>query len=104
MFFFIAGIQPKTVTVDEQPRMCPFCGLYQARLVRVDHYFSAFFIPLFRVKTGTPFVLCKRCGTVSDESGEVRDSAPSSRSRVCPACRKPLERDFRYCPYCGAPL
>ncbi|MBW1787700.1 MAG: zinc-ribbon domain-containing protein, partial [Deltaproteobacteria bacterium] len=60
MFFFIAGVQSKTVTVEDHPRMCPSCGLYQARLMRVDHYFSAFFIPLFRVKTGTPFVQCRR--------------------------------------------
>ena len=24
---FIAGVQPKTVTVDDTPRICPSCGL-----------------------------------------------------------------------------
>jgi RNA polymerase subunit RPABC4/transcription elongation factor Spt4 len=26
----------------------------------------------------------------------------SARNTVCPKCQKPVERRFRYCPYCGA--
>jgi hypothetical protein len=69
MFFFIGGIQPKTIDLDNQPRMCPSCGLYQARLKRVDQYLSAFFIPVLRVKKGDPFLLCERCGVASKETG-----------------------------------
>lgn len=45
MFFFIAGIQPKTINLEEKPRICPFCGHYQARLKRVNHY----------IKMATPY-------------------------------------------------
>ena len=92
---FIGGIQPRTVTIDETPRICPSCGLAQARLKRVDHYASLFFIPVFRVKKGETFVHCERCrqsaGTVAGKS-------------ACSRCGRALDSDFRFCPYCGAPL
>jgi NMD protein affecting ribosome stability and mRNA decay len=62
VFVFIGGIQPKTRVLDHTPRLCPACGLAQARLKRVDHVLSLFFIPLFSVKRGTPVLMCERCG------------------------------------------
>jgi len=102
MFFFIAGVQPRTVTLDDQPRMCPSCGLFQARLKRVDHYISVFFIPLIRIKKGTPVLVCERCGAVSSEQGEP--GPPREPTFTCPHCGQALEPGFRYCPYCGRPL
>ena len=60
-FFFIGGIQPKTVTLDRQARTCPACGLAGAYTRRTDHYLSLFFIPLVRVKKGEPYLYCQRC-------------------------------------------
>lgn len=81
--------------------MCPSCGLYQARLKRVDHYLALFFIPLFRVKKGTPFLECQRCGTVSGgENGERSRPEPEQAVR-CPYCGHSLGPDFQYCPGCG---
>ncbi len=65
MFFLIGGVQPKTVTLDEAAGICSACGLAQARLKRVDHYVSLFFIPLFRVKKGDPVLICDRCKAIS---------------------------------------
>jgi hypothetical protein len=104
MFFFIGGIQPKTVFVDKEARLCPSCGLRRARLKRVDHYFSLFFIPLFRVKKGEPFLECPQCGVVS---GRERKGVPGSagvQPPRCPHCGYPVESGFRYCPYCGRTL
>ncbi|MGA2401659.1 MAG: zinc ribbon domain-containing protein [Syntrophobacteraceae bacterium] len=101
MFFLIGGVQPKTVTVDETPRICPVCGLAQARLKRVDHYLSLFFIPLFPVKKGGPVVICDRCGAISSPEGDSRRSVQEARRDVCPQCGYPVARDFRYCPACG---
>ncbi len=67
MFFFIGGVQPKTVDLENVPRVCPSCGLYQARLKRLDHYISIFFLPLFRIKKGLPLLICDNCGHVSSE-------------------------------------
>ncbi|RLB43440.1 MAG: zinc-ribbon domain-containing protein [Deltaproteobacteria bacterium] len=104
MFFFIGGVQPKTVTLDETPRMCPVCGLYQARLKRIDHYLSLFFIPLFPVKRGKPFLECQSCGAISDESGAVFQGPGKVPGHACPYCGNPIEPSYRYCPFCGRAL
>lgn len=69
MFFFIGGIQPKTVFVDRNPKPCSSCGQVKLYLKRIDHYLSLFFIPLFAVKRGMPFLICENCGSVFDEKG-----------------------------------
>ncbi len=97
---FIGGIQPKTRTLEDRPRMCPSCGLYQAFLKRTDHYLSLFFVPLFPVQKGTPFLECRSCGTISSETGEPLARKPP----VCPYCGVAVEKAFRYCPSCGKPL
>jgi len=101
MFFFIAGIQPKTVKLDGQSRMCPKCGLHQAQLKRVDHYLSLFFIPLFPVKKGVPFLECERCAGVFTESGHPRYEPSQKGSQACPSCGEPMDPSYRYCPSCG---
>ncbi|MGV8072966.1 MAG: zinc ribbon domain-containing protein [Syntrophobacteraceae bacterium] len=104
MFFFIGGIQPKTVNLDDIQRLCPSCGLTRARLKRVDHYLSLFFIPLFPVKRGEPALICDRCGAVSSGDLPLRTSYPESRVDRCTQCGNAVERAFRYCPHCGKRL
>jgi len=108
MFFFIAGIQPKTKVLDDTPKMCPSCGLHRARLKRIDHYLSIFFIPVLRVKKGEPMVVCDLCGPVSSEVTSGIEAAPSTvetgRGATCPACGSLVDADFRFCPYCGQKL
>jgi uncharacterized protein (DUF983 family) len=103
MCFFIAGVQPKTRTLDSTPQRCPRCGLYQAYTQQVDHYVSLFFIPLLRIKQGTPFLFCHRCGQpVEPGSQQGSMASPFLRSPpVCHQCGRNLERQFKYCPYCG---
>ena len=100
MFLFIGGIQPRKVQLDTNPRPCPRCGLTLARRVRLDHYLSLFFVPLFPVKRGRPFLECQRCGPVGgvDPEGGPAPAPPPPR---CPACGARLEPEFRFCPYCG---
>ena len=102
MFFLIAGVQPKTVALDALPRRCPSCGLDQAVPKRVDHYLSVFFLPIVRVKKGSPFLQCQSCGSLSHESGEMWQGAQEGRpSENCHYCGKPLDPQFRFCPFCG---
>lgn len=103
MFFFIGGIQPKTVETDNTPRMCPSCGLYQAKLKRVDHYLSLFFIPVLRVKKGDPFLQCERCGVSSGETGgpHLASGSISQQPGRCRQCGGLIERGFNFCPFCG---
>lgn len=102
MFFFIGGIQPKTVTLDASRRLCPTCGLVQAQLKRIDHYLSLFFIPLFPLKRGQPVLICDRCGAISPEEDYQRTAPPPSDRRVCPRCGARVESTFHYCPHCGS--
>jgi len=104
-FIFIGGIQPRKVQVDDNPRTCPACGLPSARLKRLDHYLSLFFIPLVPVKRGQRFLECTRCGGVFDEAGRVQ-ARPGGQSapRRCPSCGREAAPEHRYCPFCGQRL
>lgn len=104
MFFFIGGIQPKTVLVDKQARTCPVCGHFRVFLKRVDHYLSFFFIPLFPVKRGIPFLVCENCTKKFDDRGAGMEFEQTERERRCPHCGRSVERDFSFCPYCGKTL
>jgi RNA polymerase subunit RPABC4/transcription elongation factor Spt4 len=104
MFFFIGGIQPKTVTVNKQERSCPICGHFEVYLKRVDHYVSLFFIPIFPVKKGTPFLFCENCNTIIDEHYDSMDINHLASGTRCPYCGRPVEPDFSFCPYCGKAL
>ncbi len=91
--FFIAGVQPKTKTLDKNARTCPDCGLKTAHYQRTDHYVSLFFIPLLRVKRGLPVLQCDGC----------RQTSKPFSDRRCQGCHRVMELDFKYCPYCGEP-
>lgn len=101
-FFFIAGISPKVKVLDEKPRRCPACGLHQAYYKRVDHYLSVFFIPILKVKTGEPVIICDRCERAVSGFG----SAPAAavKGKGCRFCGKDLPSDFTFCPHCGRKL
>lgn len=104
-FFFIGGLQPKIKTLDETPRRCPRCGLHQAYLKRVDHYLSIFFIPVLKVKTGQPVLVCDRCEHPVHESGAgPGQSQPSSATRSCRYCDRVFPVDYVFCPICGRRL
>ena len=100
--FLIAGVQPKTRRVDDNPQRCPACGLAQAFTTRVDHYLSLFFIPLIRVKQGEPFLLCEACQRpLNGNRAPVKEVPLSGASTVCVACKSDFDSSFKYCPYCG---
>jgi len=101
MFFLIGGIQPKTVTVEKQARSCPSCGHLDVSLKRVDHYVSLFFMPLFPVKRGVPFLICDHCNTVLDERGYSMGAERPAREVRCPSCGREVDTGFAFCPYCG---
>ncbi len=100
---FIGGVQPKTVTVDDTPQRCPSCGLVRAHTRRIDHYLSLFFIPLFRVKTGEPFLYCDRCeAPVFEEESSTPPWQQPVNTR-CHHCGGTIRPDFKFCPHCGHP-
>jgi rubrerythrin len=103
--FLIGGVTPKIKVLDNTPRRCPVCGLYQAYYKRLDHYFNLFFIPIVRVKKGEPFVMCERCErTVHDFDKAYEGDRLDTKETTCRHCGKILDKSFRYCPYCGKPI
>lgn len=105
MFVFVGGVQPRTVTLGGRTRTCPSCGSHRAVVKRVDHHFSLFFIPLFPVKRGTPFLVCDACHAVLEEPGSAGEPGPGpSAAGVCHTCGRRVDPDFRFCPACGKPL
>jgi hypothetical protein len=103
-FFFIGGIQPKVKVLEETPRRCPRCGLHQAYLKRVDHYLSVFFIPVLKVKTGEPVIICNRCERPISDSDLLRSQEPQSAPKLCRHCGKSFPGDYTFCPVCGRRL
>jgi len=99
--FIIAGISPKVKVLDANPRVCPSCGLARAYLKRADSYLSLFFIPLFRVKKGEPFIICDRCESFVPEGGAPFHAWKDPGATHCNNCGKTIEKGFAYCPYCG---
>jgi rubrerythrin len=98
---FIAGVSPKIKVLDQNPRRCPVCGLNQAYYKRKDHYLSLFFIPIFRIKKGEPFIVCDRCEQTAHASGPDFTRPPREGAHICISCGKALDKDFKYCPHCG---
>ncbi len=101
MFFFMGGISPKIKIIDKKPRICPVCGLAQAYFKRVDHYLNIFFIPVFRVKKGEPFLMCERCEREVSEMGNDYKDYIVKQGAKCSHCGRTLHPRFRFCPYCG---
>jgi hypothetical protein len=103
-FFFIGGVQPKVKILDETPRRCPSCGLNQAYLKRVDHYISLFFIPLIRIKTGAPMLICNRCERPVGEADRTGFRPSPESEKTCRFCNKHFPAEFAFCPICGRRL
>lgn len=93
-FIFIAGVQPRERTIEDAPKTCPRCGKKAAKVMRKDLFFSFFFIPLFPVKKGDPYLRCTRCGYTG---------GPGSRRR-CPSCGSEVPGEYNFCPFCGQRL
>ena len=98
MFFFIGGVQPRTVRLEKYGGACPRCSRFDVWVKRVDQYISVFFIPLIRIKKGVPFISCENCNSVFDNLSRMEEIDEVHR---CNSCGKEVEPDFRYCPYCG---
>jgi RNA polymerase subunit RPABC4/transcription elongation factor Spt4 len=103
-FFFIGGVQPRVKVLDETPRRCPRCGLNQAYLKRVDHYISLFFIPVLKVKTGAPMLICNRCERPVREADLNLSRQSPEPGKTCRFCKKDLPAEFAFCPICGRRL
>jgi RNA polymerase subunit RPABC4/transcription elongation factor Spt4 len=103
-FFLIGGIQPKIKVLDPKPQRCPLCGLNRAYTKRVDHYLSLFFIPILKVKTGEPILICDRCERSVAEFKPELSQAGLGEAKTCRFCSKTFDSAYSFCPFCGRRL
>jgi hypothetical protein len=101
MFFFIGGVQPKKVILAQEPDVCPSCAFQKLYRKRIDQYIGLFFIPVFAIKKGTPFLECEQCQSIFSMEGLPLTDDRKQTTRRCPSCGRPLSKEFSYCPYCG---
>ncbi len=101
--FFIGGVSSRTKILDQEPGLCPNCGLARVHPRRVDQYIDLFFIPVLRIKKGEPFLYCDRCEGIISEDQFLSSTEPRPPGDACGFCGKTVDKKFRYCPYCGKP-
>lgn len=118
-FIGIFGMETKEKEIrDIQNVICKACGqMTSYRLVKTYNYFHIFFIPLF--KWGKKYYLISRCCNsmfeIPVELGEALEGGRDVPVRdedltpihhgysliICPSCRRHVDPEYSYCPYCG---
>uniref|UniRef100_A0A7C8ZHH3 Zinc-ribbon 15 domain-containing protein n=1 Tax=Opuntia streptacantha TaxID=393608 RepID=A0A7C8ZHH3_OPUST len=104
-FFFIGG-------VDQQVRQvlksgvgrCINCGS-RADLVDYDTVLKVFFVPVWRWPGKEPLLHCDSCNLFFPQSVSLPPPHEAVADAIrCQSCERPLEADYRFCPYCGVAL
>ncbi|GAA0070493.1 zinc ribbon domain-containing protein [Clostridium sardiniense] len=130
MFFIgIFGIesgQKEIKTLNNIP--CKVCNVNTTgQLIKTFSLFQFFFIPIFKWNE-MYYIKCNRCSTIYEipkdkgkkiENGEDvditywdlneidnghSDNYYYSPKNICPSCGRTLEKDYKYCPYCGTKI
>lgn len=115
-FFFVGGVEQQVARVlKEGAGRCFACGS-QADLVEIEKVLKLFFVPVWRWPGKDPAMRCESCRSIFPPSfslppaGEESSAAPAaSPPRLSPllkcySCDRPVERGFRFCPFCGTAL
>ena len=124
MFFIgIFGIENKEKEIKIIEKLqCKSCNnVTRGKLVKSFTYFHFFFIPLFKWNEEY-YVICESCRKVfsiqkdkgkaieKDNSIEVtywdlkEVNTNYSYTSVCNSCKKIVDSEYEYCPYCGNKL
>ena len=125
MFFIgIFGVEMKEKEIrDIQNIICKACGAMTSfRLFKTYSYFHIFFIPLFKWNIKY-YVISRCCNTMFEIPKEIGEALEGGRNTplndedmkpvyseekgnyvICPECKRPVDNNFSYCPYCGARL
>ena len=100
----VSAAHKRAATAERKDVRCPACGHVGVYQKRVDHYVSLFFIPLFPIKRGAPFLMCDQCNTILDEQGARMDFEQVRGKSRCPSCGRSVDSGFSFCPHCGKAL
>jgi predicted RNA-binding Zn-ribbon protein involved in translation (DUF1610 family) len=115
MFFIgIMGLDSKEERLRRVSVECPNCSEPQMSLLHSYNRFHFFFLPLFKWEHNY-HLHCETCSSlyqISQEKGRDAsignhvqftywDLSTINQTRVCKSCKRTLEGEFEYCPYCG---
>ncbi|GFR49676.1 hypothetical protein Agub_g11823 [Astrephomene gubernaculifera] len=86
LFFFIGGIAPRTRTLRTLlGQRCPACAAPSTlRERRTDQVLSVFFIPLWTLRQGIPFLSCDNCGWTSGPSASLLEEREQQQQQPLP--------------------
>ncbi|KAG0488030.1 hypothetical protein HPP92_006841 [Vanilla planifolia] len=116
-FFFVGGIEQQAGRVlKDAAGRCIRCG-GSADLVDYEKVLKLFFVPVWRWPGKTPAFYCRNCSFLYPYSlptnGEDFDEISGGGHRTvtslpgdlcCHSCSRPVDPQFRFCPYCGFAL
>ncbi|MCE3051687.1 hypothetical protein HAX54_050517 [Datura stramonium] len=108
-FFFVGGLEQQARQVLKSGvGRCIACGS-RADLVDYDKVLKLFFVPVWRWPGKEPVMYCNDCKLFFPQSLTPPPRPPSSTVGVpevlrCQFCRREVDGDFRFCPFCGNAL
>ncbi|KAK4718708.1 hypothetical protein AABB24_031190 [Solanum stoloniferum] len=107
-FFFVGGLEQQARQVLKSGAgRCIACGS-RADLVDYEKVLKLFFVPVWRWPGKEPVMYCNDCKLFFPQS-LTPPPPPSSTAEVpdvlrCQFCRREVDGDFRFCPFCGNAL
>ena len=106
-FFFVGSLEQQAGRVLESGAgRCIRCGS-TADLVEPEKVLKLFFVPVWRWPAKDPAYYCRDCSFLFPQALPVDggdDGVRALPSPTCPACDRVVDRQFRFCPFCGAAL
>ncbi|XP_078441641.1 zinc-ribbon domain protein [Wolffia australiana] len=113
-FFFAGGVEQQAGRVLKQGAgRCFACGS-PADLVKVEKVLKLFFVPVWRWQGKDPAMRCESCRLIfpssfslpppGTENPPISSPHPLVPPLKCFSCHAPVDRGFRFCPFCGAAL
>ncbi|CAN1176152.1 hypothetical protein LINPERHAP2_LOCUS32381 [Linum perenne] len=107
MFFFFAGGVSQQVrqVLKQNAGRCINCGS-STDLVDYDNVLKLFFVPVWRWPGKESLMHCNDCNIFFPKSFSPPPPPPSmiGESLRCRFCDRPVEAEFRFCPFCGSDL
>ncbi|KAL9681199.1 hypothetical protein QQ045_012980 [Rhodiola kirilowii] len=107
-FFFVGGLEQQVRQVlKSNAARCINCGS-TADLVDYEKVLKVFFVPVWRWPGKEPLMHCRDCSLFFPPSLSP-PPPPTSAGAIldavkCQFCERGVDREFSFCPYCGASL
>ncbi|PHU14625.1 hypothetical protein BC332_15832 [Capsicum chinense] len=105
-FFFVGGLEQQVRQVLKSGAgRCIACGS-RADLVDYDKVLKLFFVPVWRWPGKQPVMYCNDCKLFFPQSLTPPPPSMDGVPEVlrCQFCRREVDGDFRFCPFCGNAL